>query len=415
MPSENELKTPAPEEKETKTWGSTGITGLVRHNPSGIYYHRYSVSGKRTYRSLETRRFPTAKLQLAKKSEEVEMQRQAGMEPGELRTLGDCEKLLLFRLVTSPQKQSTKDNYKTWLARLLRAWPDYRTFQIERVSGETLVALRTKLQKVKFHKGRTKKWTTGYKVGTINQTLLLVKLLLDLAREKRVIFANPFHDDRGLFGKIFIPQINKKLDLPSHFDMARIFEEVGKQAEHPAAWLAEMYRDAGLNASEMARFLSYSGMRLQESNAAQWEDVLGGTRIRVRGTKSESSERHVPIIPAMANLLEEVRKRRATDKRPLRGKILQSSTVLKNLARACAKLKLPNITQHGLRHYFATICIESGVDVPTVSKWLGHSDGGAIAMRVYGHLRDEHSLAAAQKVTFGLPPAVGAVATFASG
>jgi len=44
-----------------------------------------------------------------------------------------------------------------------------------------------------------------------------------------------------------------------------------------------------------------------------------------------------------------------------------------------------------LLHLFATICIESGVDILTVSRWLGHADGGALAMRVYGHLRDKHS------------------------
>ena len=44
--------------------------------------------------------------------------------------------------------------------------------------------------------------------------------------------------------------------------------------------------------------------------------------------------------------------------------------------------------------------IESGVDIPTVSRWLGHSDGGALAMKVYGHLRDQHSAAMAQRVTF---------------
>jgi hypothetical protein len=27
------------------------------------------------------------------------------------------------------------------------------------------------------------------------------------------------------------------------------------------------------------------------------------------------------------------------------------------------------------------ICIESGLDIPTISRWLGHSDGGALAMR----------------------------------
>jgi integrase len=55
---------------------------------------------------------------------------------------------------------------------------------------------------------------------------------------------------------------------------------------------------------------------------------------------------------------------------------------------ACTKLGIARFTHHDLRHLFATRCIESGVDIPTVSRWLGHKDGGALAMKVYGHLRD---------------------------
>jgi len=35
---------------------------------------------------------------------------------------------------------------------------------------------------------------------------------------------------------------------------------------------------------------------------------------------------------------------------------------------------------------FAISCIESGVDIPTVSRWPGHKDGGALATKVYGAL-----------------------------
>ena len=34
---------------------------------------------------------------------------------------------------------------------------------------------------------------------------------------------------------------------------------------------------------------------------------------------------------------------------------------------------------------------------------MGHRDGGALAMKVYGHLRDEHSKTEARKVTFSAP------------
>ena len=67
--------------------------------------------------------------------------------------------------------------------------------------------------------------------------------------------------------------------------------------------------------------------------------------------------------------------------------------------RGCRKLGIPRITHHDLRHFFATVCIESGVDIPTVSRWLGHKDGGVLAMKVYGHLRDDHSKAQANRVT----------------
>ena len=73
--------------------------------------------------------------------------------------------------------------------------------------------------------------------------------------------------------------------------------------------------------------------------------------------------------------------------------------------RACKALEIVRFTHHDLRHLFATTCIESGVDIPTVSRWLGHKDGGALAMKVYGHLRDQHSANMAQRVSFDAAPA----------
>jgi integrase len=73
----------------------------------------------------------------------------------------------------------------------------------------------------------------------------------------------------------------------------------------------------------------------------------------------------------------------------------------KTINAACARLGIMRITHHGFRHVFCTRCIESGVDIPTVSRWVGHADGGAVMMKTYGHLRQEHSLAQAMKVNFG--------------
>ena len=80
--------------------------------------------------------------------------------------------------------------------------------------------------------------------------------------------------------------------------------------------------------------------------------------------------------------------------------VSQIDSAKKCLQTTCKKLSYPQFTHHDFRHFFATTCIEAGVDIPTVSRWLGHKDGGALAMRVYGHLRQEHSFAAVKKVVF---------------
>jgi integrase len=80
--------------------------------------------------------------------------------------------------------------------------------------------------------------------------------------------------------------------------------------------------------------------------------------------------------------------------------VMRVSECQKALDAAVKKAGVSHLTHHDLRHLFATRCIESGVDIPTVSRWLGHRDGGGLAMKVYGHLRNQHSTSMAKLVSF---------------
>jgi integrase len=116
-----------------------------------------------------------------------------------------------------------------------------------------------------------------------------------------------------------------------------------------------------------------------------------------------SSLRRVPIIPPLAILLGDLERQPripSTKNRRQGNFVLAVTECQKAVDRACDRLKIQRFTHHDLRHLFATRSIESGVDIPTVSRWLGHKDGGALAMRTYGHLRDEHSKSMAAKVSF---------------
>jgi site-specific recombinase XerD len=82
--------------------------------------------------------------------------------------------------------------------------------------------------------------------------------------------------------------------------------------------------------------------------------------------------------------------------------VLRIKECLGFLTSACEKINLERLTHHDLRHLFATTAIEQNIDVPSVAALLGHSDGGALAMKVYGHSRQEHLRTAVDKLKFGL-------------
>ena len=153
--------------------------------------------------------------------------------------------------------------------------------------------------------------------------------------------------------------------------------------------------------ADLIEFLAFSGARIGEARVSAWEDVkFQSNMIWLHGTKSDDSDRQIPMPAALREFL--LRLKNESSETP-QGSILQSDSAKKCLATACKKLGFTKFTHHDFRHFFATTCIESGVDIPTVSRWLGHSDGGALAMRVYGHLQVEHSLAMSKRVNFAQP------------
>jgi integrase len=153
------------------------------------------------------------------------------------------------------------------------------------------------------------------------------------------------------------------------------------------------------------RFLAYSGIRIGEAKHVTWADANFTRReLHVRGdpeTATKNGEtRFVPMIPELEQMLIELRAERPND--PPTATVMRVFECQNSMSHAAEKIGMKRITHHDLRHLFATICIESGVDIPTVSRWLGHKDGGALCMKTYGHLRQDHSFAQAQRVSFGV-------------
>jgi integrase len=146
-----------------------------------------------------------------------------------------------------------------------------------------------------------------------------------------------------------------------------------------------------------------TGLRQGELLGLRWQDVdleRGDLAVRhtlQRGTRSlaepktERSRRTLRLPRQVVAALVEHRSRQAIV--PLagliftttRGTALDSRNVTRYLQRHLARLGLPRQRFHDLRHAFATLMVESGEDLGTVSRILGHADFATTA-DVYAHL-----------------------------
>src|ERR1017187_8235165 len=362
---------PAENTESKSDWVKTPVANLVRYKASGIYFARLRIRGKLFRHSLKTDVISVAKLRLGDfiKERQEEMGDDSVVRSGRM-TVGDA--ICIFRQRLDGQqdiKEGAKVYRRKCLGSLLNSWPELESKPVGKVSKEDCLEW-------------SRKFAARYSASVYNNTVGTLRMILDVAIEKGARALNP----AKAITKRRIQPRELHLPEPEQFDL--FVETIGDAG----AWCS---RDC----ADLVRFLAYGGFRKTEAANITWNDCdFNSGRIRVRVTKN-GSPRSVPMIPDMRQLLERLRTERRDE--PAETPVMKVRECQKAMDRAAKIVGMPRITHHDLRHLFATRCIESGVDIPTVSRWLGHQDGGALAMKVYGHLRDHHSVSMAQRVTFG--------------
>jgi integrase len=362
------------QQKTAKTWQRTRLQNLVRHK-SGRYYARAFANGKEVWKSLKTSHFSVAQAKLAEfLKEHRERVSNGNGEVSAKMTFGEAALIHLRNLDDNLSiRRRTRDYWRECLAALRRTWPGLNETEVRKIT-----------------KTDCKEWTRAYRKTVsptrYNNTVSILRHVLDVAVEAGVVYSNAAADVKRA------PVRGKEISLPSIDKFNALVTEM--RAGHS--------RDSK-NCADLAEGLAYTGIRLGEAHEVASRDVdMDAGELVVRGdatTGTKNGElRRVPLIPDARTLFQRMLSERAGES--LDAKLFRVRECQKSLERACKKVGAERITHHDLRHLFATRCIESGVDIPTVSRWLGHKDGGALAMKTYGHLRREHSIAQAQRVTF---------------
>jgi integrase len=371
----NETKAVKNAANTDKDWQKTSFANLIRYTSSGTYYARLRVKGKLIRRSLKTDVLSVGKLRLSDLEREERQRAESGDSIGRGKmTVVDAMKIHQQRVDGDASlKPRTKEYHEQRMAALKKSWPGIDKKEIRSINKTDCLNWAAK-------------FGANASATAFNHTIGILRALLEIGIEVGSRYDNPAK---------FIKRASERskvLVLPEAEQFERFVAEIensGSGHSQPCA--------------DLVRFLAFGGFRKGEAANITWGDCdLEKKEIIVRGDAETGTKnwsiRRVPMIPDMVELLQRLRSERPDE--------LPSNSVMlvrecqQSMNRAAKMIGMQRITHHDLRHLFATLCIESGVDIPTVSRWLGHKDGGALAMRVYGHLRDQHSVNMAQRVSF---------------
>jgi integrase len=149
----------------------------------------------------------------------------------------------------------------------------------------------------------------------------------------------------------------------------------------------QRFTDHSEDSADLAQFLGLAGLGEAEADSLYWRDLdLSKTHFKMKRHKT-GKYFDVPFYPKLLAFLTDLRVRQ---NQPSAGeKVFRISSCKKSLATACNKLGYPPYSPRALRCCAIVSQLRAGVGVKLVSKWQGHSDGGALILNTYSEIISE--------------------------
>ena len=206
----------------------------------------------------------------------------------------------------------------------------------------------------------------------------------------------------------------------------------------------ELFEAAKGTKLEIPIFLgAFYGLRRSEALGLKWSAIdfdndtitirhtvtmcnLDGKHVQIAQdtTKTKSSMRTLPLVPAFKMKLEKLREDqkeymrvcgKCYDKRYLdyicvdeMGTLISPHYLTSAFPKLLEKNGLRKIRYHDLRHSCASLLLANGVPMKQIQEWLGHSDFSTTA-NVYAHLDYNSKLSSADAMVNGLKGALSAI------
>ena len=354
--------------------------GSIRKRSDGRWEGRYTAgrnpeTGKPVYKNVlgKTQAEVKAKLKAA-----IESSADIDVMKAEQYTTGQWMDVWFENCAKIKVRPSSHQTYRGYIDNHIK--PNIGDIPLGKLSSLHLQKLYKKLLAGgRVERIEAKNQPKGLSAKTVRNINQVISSAMDFARDQKLISSNPTDG-------CALPKLE-------HKEMKTL----------PVEQLTSFLREA----KESGVFELYyielaTGLRRGELLGLKWEDIdlaQGSLRVqrqiaRINGEviegplKTKNAYRTLPLSADAVGVLQEQRKKGGSSPyvfpSPTGGPISPDS-VLHMLHRVLKRAGLSKVRFHDLRHTFATLALQNGVDIKTVSGMLGHYSAG-FTLDTYTHV-----------------------------
>ena len=364
--------------------------GSIRKRKDGRWEGRYtaghdSETGKAIYKNVLGRSQAEVKEKL--KQAIGEAQALDTTKAGKY-TVGEWMEVWFQDYAKIKVRPSSHQTYQGYIHNHIR--PNIGDIQLEKLTSLDLQKFYKKLLTTgRVDRVEAKGQPKGLSAKTVRNIHQILSSALKLAQEQRLILTNPAEG-------CALPRVeHQEMKTLTTVQLASFFREARESGVFELYYL------------ELA-----TGLRRGELLGLKWEDIdleRGDLRVRrqvsrINGEvveaplKTKNAYRTLPLAEDTVSVLNE--QRRKVGNSPWvfpspNGGPISPDSVLHMLHRVLKRAGLPKVRFHDLRHTFATLALQNGVDVKTVSGMLGHFSAG-FTLDTYAHITSAAQRQAAQ-------------------
>ena len=379
--------------------------GSIRHRKDGRWEGRYtagydSITGKSICKSI-----------MGRTQQEAEEKLKAAIMEANIANNRFPDKLTVaewmtvwFEAYSKPTiRPSTADSYQSLMKNHI--FPNIGGITMSRLSSLDIQRMYNHLRE----SGRIRKSADTTDLGLSNHTVrsihMLLRQCLEQAVKERRIPYNPVEGCKP-------PPLSKNEMKVMPSEKIGQYLKVAEQYGMLAMFFLEL--SSGLRRGELLALL-WSDLNTENLTISITKQVTGRKgKLVISAPKTKNSTRTVAVSRQVAQLLAAEHAKHPDNPymfpSPVTGTMYYPDSVGRIHKKILKKAGLEKIRFHDLRHTFATLALQNGVDIKTLSSILGHYSAG-FTLDTYAHVTHKMQRDAAKKVGKFMKQATSALAT----